>query len=120
MNDRYVRSFSNSRGDDLDTNQLSCIRLYVLAKSAGVTYDLAVLNPRAIVAVVTDLGSEAEETRDSTTTLLSATTFSRIMQLVQDTRTSPKAPSSPGRNALGGLCPGRHRDRHHPLELPED
>ena len=63
MNDRYVRSFSNSRGLDLDTNQLR-ISAYVLAKSAGITHDLAVLKPRAIVAVVTDLGSEAEETRD--------------------------------------------------------
>jgi hypothetical protein len=56
--------FRIPRGLDLDTNQLSCIRLYVLAKSAGVTYDLAVLNPRAIVAVVTDMGSKAEETRE--------------------------------------------------------
>jgi|GraSoiStandDraft_47_1057283.scaffolds.fasta_scaffold62581_3 hypothetical protein len=63
MNDRYVRSLSNSRGIDLDTNQLR-ISAYVLAKSAGITHDLAVLKPRAIVAVVTDLGSEAEETRD--------------------------------------------------------
>src|SRR4051794_40886733 len=59
MNDRYVRSFSNSRGLDLDTNQLR-ISAYVLAKSTSVTHDLAVLNPRAI----SPSSPTWEETRD--------------------------------------------------------